>query len=203
MIELLIVLTFLSVLILAFIFTSRQQLAKGRDGKRKADLNKSQKILEDYLNDNGCYPDSFEDVEEPTDPLNNTFYNYFYSYDSGEPCKSWYKIYAKLENENDPIIEEVGCADGCGPSANYKYWVSSPNMADVSQQLGEDWWPPIGPTPTSRPGLGGPPYGCICGECVDVPEGYCPDGFFMNNKCDLQCGDPVDECDNPENPCRE
>lgn len=202
MIELLVVLTFLSILTLAFIFTSRQQMAKGRDGKRKADLNGSQKILEDYLNDHDCYPDSFGGGEEPSDPLNNAEYNYFYSYDSGETCKSWYKIYAKLENEADAIIDEVGCTDGCGPSGNYNYWVSSPNMADVSQQPGEDWWPDIGPTPTPTPEPSGQ-YGCICGECVAVSEGYCSNGFFPNIGCFDQCGNPVNECDNPENPCRE
>jgi len=174
MIELIIVLAILSVFILVAIFTYLGQLAKGRDAKRKADLDKTQNVLEDYLNDKICYPDGLTcgstagtDMagyisEVPCDPINNTYYNYFYSYD-GRPevvCKSWYKIYTKLENTKDPIIEKVGCTGGCGPSGNYNYWVSSPNMNQVAPiPLAEDWWPsipgvspPPGGTPTPPPG---------------------------------------------------
>ena len=116
------------------------------------------------MNDNGCYPDSLAcgvDFKPylslvPCDPINNSYFNYFYSYDGNESCKSWYKIYARLEYTKDPIIEKVGCKDGCGPSNNYNYWVSSPNMNKVEQTAGELWWPPVGggtstPTPTLTP----------------------------------------------------
>ncbi|TSC53600.1 MAG: Uncharacterized protein LiPW31_339, partial [Microgenomates group bacterium LiPW_31] len=131
MIELLIVLAILSVFILVAIFTYLGQLAKGRDARRKADLDKIQNVLEDYLNDEVCYPEPGEILTDgkickkpfspylsqlPCDPINNTFYNYFYSFDSTKTCKGWYKIYTKLENTKDPIIEKVGCAGGCGPS---------------------------------------------------------------------------------------
>lgn len=157
MIELLVVLAILSIFILAALFAYKTQLAKGRDARRKADLNKLQKILEDYLNDENCYPDnltcgvSFTPYlsQVPCDPVNNIYYNYFYSYDDGLTCRKWYKIYSKLENTKDPIIERMGCASGCGPSGNYNYWISSPNMNEVAQILpGEAWWPPIaGVTP--------------------------------------------------------
>jgi len=174
LIELLVVVAILSLLILAGISTMMTQLTKGRDGKRKADLNKIQKALEDYMNDKNCYPppaeftfgDSFSPylTSVPKDPLNNNFYNYFYSYDSTTTCKKWYKIYAKLENTNDPVIKKVDCPppDGCGPSGNYNYWVASPNMNKVAQLPGELWWPEIGggmPAPgggTSTPTLTSP-----------------------------------------------
>ena len=174
MIELLIVTTIIALFILVAIFAYQLQLAKGRDARRKADLDKLQNVLEDYLNDKICYPDGLTcgstagtDMagyisEVPCDPINNTYYNYFYSYD-GRPevvCKSWYKIYTKLENTKDPIIEKVGCTGGCGPSGNYNYWVSSPNMNQVAPiPLAEDWWPsiagvspPPGGSPTPPPG---------------------------------------------------
>ncbi|HUS59777.1 MAG TPA: prepilin-type N-terminal cleavage/methylation domain-containing protein [Nevskiaceae bacterium] len=159
LIEIIIVLTILVVLILMAIFAYRGQLAKGRDAKRKADLNKLQNVLEDYLNDYNCYSNDlvcgadFSPYlpEIPCDPVNDVHYNYFYSNDSGETtCKSWYKIYAKLENEKDPIIAEVGCEGGCGPSGNYNYWVSSPNMPDVNKLDGEIW-PTIPGVPTTTP----------------------------------------------------
>lgn len=170
MIEVLAVVAILAILITMSIFTFMTQLTKGRDARRKADLEKMKTVLEDYLNDSSCYPADLPFGGDftpylsqlPADPLDNTYYNYFYSYDGspGVVCKSWYKIYAKLENTADPIIIKVGCREstecplgGCGPSCNYNYWVSSPNMNKVNQILpAENWWTAI-PTswPTSPP----------------------------------------------------
>lgn len=155
LIELLVVVAIVAIFILIAIFAYRTQLMKGRDARRKADLKKIQNVLEDYLNDSGAYPDSFTcgkaegtslegyASEVPCDPLNNRYYNYFYS---STPQKKWYKIFAKLENTDDPIIEKVGCAppSGCGRNGNYNYWVSSPNVSTAAQQPGEDWGPPVG-----------------------------------------------------------
>lgn len=157
LIELLIVLATLAILITLSFFTFKTQMAKGRDGRRKADLNKLQKALEDYMNDHGCYPNPEEITTNniicggsfspyltqlPCDPINNSYYNFFYSYDQREDCKTWYKIYAKFEYDKDLIIEKVGCKNGCGPVKNYNYWVSSPNMTEVNQIAeAEDWWP--------------------------------------------------------------
>jgi len=162
MIELLIVVATIGILGAMAIFAAKLQIAKGRDARRKSDLAKIQKALEDYMNDHGCYPDSLTcgvDFKPylslvTCDPINNSYFNYFYSYDENESCKSWYKIYTRLEYTKDPIIEKVGCKDGCGPSNNYNYWVSSPNMNKVEQTAGELWWPSIGEsaslyTPTS------------------------------------------------------
>jgi len=161
MIEALVVTAAIGILGVLVIFAAKIQIAKGRDARRKSDLAKIQKALEDYMNDNGCYPDSLScgvDFKPyfsaiPCDPINNSYFNYFYSYDEDESCKSWYKIYTRLEYTKDPIIEKVGCKDGCGPSGNYNYWVSSPNMNEVGQTDGELWWPEIGgeASPTSAP----------------------------------------------------
>jgi type II secretory pathway pseudopilin PulG len=162
MIEALIVVTTIGILGAMVVFATKLQIAKGRDGRRKADLTKIQKALEDYMNDKGCYPDILScgvDFKPylslvPCDPINNSYFNYFYSYDQNESCKSWYKIYTRLEYTKDPIIEKVGCKNGCGPSKNYNYWVSSPNVNRVEQTSGELWWPDIGGgvyTPTLTP----------------------------------------------------
>lgn len=142
-IELLVVLAILSIFILVGVWAWKKQLMKSRDARRKVDLKKFQEAIEDYLGDKGCYPDSESNscgasivpdlgppyLPEPIcDPLNNSRSNYLYSIDPGESCKSWYKIYARLENEDDPIIEKVGCGGGCGPGRNYNYWVSSSNI---------------------------------------------------------------------------
>jgi prepilin-type N-terminal cleavage/methylation domain-containing protein len=160
LIELLMVTVILAVLAVVGLTSFRQQIYKGRDARRKADISQIQKILEDYYNDKNSYPDRvdyscgstagtvFEGYAKqiPCDPLNNAWYNYFYSTSDEKPTKSWYKLYARLENVKDPIIAKVGCSAGCGPSKNYNYWVASPNMSDVAQQLpGESWWPVIPP----------------------------------------------------------
>jgi len=182
MIEALIVVATIGILGVIAIFAARLQIAKGRDGRRKADLSKIQKALEDYMNDNGCYPDSLScgvDFKPylssiPCDPINNAYFNYFYSYDGNESCKSWYKIYARLEYTKDPIIEKVGCKDGCGPLNNYNYWVSSPNMNKVEQTAGELWWPETdeavsSPTPTPTLSLGITPTPTLAAETTPTP----------------------------------
>lgn len=192
-IELMIVLVILAILILAAIFTYQKQLARGRDARRKTDLSKLQKVLEDYSNDHVCYPEPNEMIcgldfapylhQVPCDPLNNTRYNYMYTYKTTDTCKKWYKIYTKLEDENDPIIAEVGCdaaagcSSGCGPGCNYNYWVSSPNVAEVTP-LADEYWPPVGAgggtlppgvTPTLPPPTSPPPI-----PTVTLPPGPTP-----------------------------
>ena len=184
-IELLIVITILSLFILVSINTALKQLSKGRDGKRKADLSLMQKKLEDYMNDASTYPPasviassghicngsfSIYLSELPCDPKPNTNYNYLYTYEIGVDNRSWYKIYTKLENEQDPSIDKAGCRDGdvvgCGPSDNYNYWVGSPNVYSASPLPGE-YWPGI-PDPDGDPGEDPPPSGsqpvCVDGD---------------------------------------
>jgi type II secretory pathway pseudopilin PulG len=232
MIEALIVVTTVGILGAMAFFAARTQIAKGRDARRKSDLAKIQKALEDYMNDKGCYPDSLScgvDFKPylslvPCDPINNSYFNYFYSYNQNESCKSWYKIYTRLEYTKDPIIEKVGCKNGCGPSKNYNYWVSSPNMNKVEQTAGELWWPDIGggvSTPTSTPTLlGGATstttptfiptptpdynyygyYGCFQGLCrpiwgdCSVGNCQCPSVNYLLDNCGGQCSNPSNEC---------
>lgn len=233
-IELLIVVAAIGILAVLVFFSYKIQISKGRDGKRKSDLAKIQQAFEDYMNDTGCYPNPEQITTNykicgqnfspylnilPCDPVNNSSYNFFYSYDENQSCKKWYKIYAKLEYEKDPIIEKVGCKNGCGPGNNYNYWVSSPNMAEVSQiSPAEDWWPEPGvsitPTPSdsffSTP-TPTPPlicdYGysyCNNGSCVGPlpfppycsPYYCCPSTDFCNcaNSCVNEFDQPINDC---------
>jgi len=219
LIELLIVIAIVSVFIFAGIFAYRLQLAKGRDARRKADLNKIQNTLEDYYNDNGSYPSSFvcgDTQGKPLegyaitiscDPLNNLFFNYYYSNDSTTPKKSWYKIFGKLENTTDPIISKLDCESGCGPDGNYNYWVSSPNVSSPAQQPGEDW-PAIGgatptptlaptstPTPVPPPPCEGQFYGCFSGVCEPISGcEQCPSKNYMDPNCLGMCVFPENYC---------
>lgn len=162
LIEVMIVVAIILILLLIGIWAYRLQLLKGRDARRKANLAEWQRMLEDYINDSVCYPEgvvcgsttgkSFEGYlsEIPCDPLDNTNYNYMYTYVVGPGCNKWYKIYTKLENENDPIIGQMDCEGGCGPSDNYNYWIGSPNVTEVAQLPGE-FWPDIPGVPEPSP----------------------------------------------------
>lgn len=161
LIELLIVLTIVGMLALLAIWTFHLQIMKGRDAKRKADLAKLQLILEDYFNDNDCYPetltcnDSFLSYLSsiPCDPVNDGLNHvYFYSVSQQGTCKRWYKIFTTLENQKDTIIKKIGCTQAnCGP---FNYLVASSNTELLTQQLGEVY-PPVGGTPPASPTGGG------------------------------------------------
>ncbi len=168
LIELLIVLTIIGLFILAALWTYQLQVFKGRDAKRKADLGKLQRVLEDYLNDHVCYPEALECASDfapylsqiPCDPVNSQNHIYYYSVSAEEGCKKWYKIFTTLEYQKDPIIAKIGCTpENCGA---FNYLVGSPNVEVLTSQLGEIFPPPypsgvptptvgVSPTPSTSP----------------------------------------------------
>lgn len=112
-------------------FTS---LAKGRDSRRKQDLDSIAKGLELYYTDNKVYPtalpawgstfahqsNSFVVYMQkvPADPASPNA-NYCYVSDG-----SYYKIYANLENRDDPkILSPTATCDSTG----YNYGIASSN----------------------------------------------------------------------------
>jgi len=161
--ELLIVVAVLAVLMVVFLaaFKPWTQQAKARDSRRKSDLQKLKSPLEDYYNDNNCYPPLLQTLadedyigEEPKDPDTGDLYSY-----EADPNCNWYRIYATLEFTTDSEIVEVGCGAGCGPGGDegtgddkctYNYGVSGggvglecctapcPGMVDVNP--GCDEW---------------------------------------------------------------
>lgn len=139
MIEVLIVTAVAGILLFMLIFTTFKQVSKGRDGRRKADLDKIKIAFEDYFNDNNCYPqpeqwlamecggDEFKPYLDsiPCDPLSKSHYLYLPA--EGGVCKG-YRVLVKLENSNDPAIATVGCLSetGCGypDDASYNYGIA-------------------------------------------------------------------------------
>lgn len=132
--ETMIVVTIIAILILIGIWAYRTQFFKGKDARRKADLNKLEKVFEDYYNDHDCYPETANQLvpdylsEFPKDPVTRESYEW-----STDGCDI-YRIYAKLDWEQDPAIAEAGCSSGCGPGGGtsggictYNYGVCSSN----------------------------------------------------------------------------
>jgi type II secretion system protein G len=150
LIELLIVIAILAILSAMITGNFLTSLKKGRDAKRKADLENIQKALEMYYEDVKAYPTpastqsklltSLTDVVStkiymqviPNDPVTGKYYQY----DSSSPYQS-YQLYACLENTEQilPYVSTGGTIDcssiNCkNPSLTpvpCKYGISSPN----------------------------------------------------------------------------
>lgn len=112
-------------------------MTKGKDSRRKQDLSSVAKALELYYYDNRAYPTAMPVwgtqfvnpgnstvvymQKLPTDP-NYPGATYCYTTDSGG---SYFKLYANLENLNDPmLIPTITCS-----GAHYNYGIASPNAS--------------------------------------------------------------------------
>lgn len=145
LIELIVVIAILGILAGIGLTSFRTSQMKSRDAKRKSDLEQVQRALEMYMNDYSNYPTSaggkivlpggaltwgtseFKDSKDtiyikqlPGDPRGSP--EYCYVYDVGPPIV--YKIYATLENSEDP---KATLNVNCGAGEGYNYGVASPN----------------------------------------------------------------------------
>lgn len=164
MIEILIVTAILGLLVILAITMLPQQISKGRDGRRKSDLQKIKIAFEDYYNDNDCYPPpeildncGSADLSPymasiPCDPQTKTKYLYA---PEETACPHYYRVFSNLEINIDPVVQQLGCdsADGCGafaffgneigPSAlEYNYGVSEGVPVYVGSGSGGGTIPP-------------------------------------------------------------
>lgn len=188
-IELLIVITSLGILavIAASLINPQIQLGKGRDARRKADLQKLRNPLEDFHNDHECYPSTLTELlpyylkEIPKDPETKQEYLYL------ENNCDQYWIYAKLENSKDQAIASSGCQDGCGPDDRYNYGIASGNTRPID---GPTATPVVGgtatPTPTPTTAPSGQYWGCVSGVCTPKAALSCQPLYDVSN-CYGQC----------------
>lgn len=201
--ELLIVVAIIVLLILLILLTMKTQLARGRDARRKADLDRIQKSFEEIYNDASCYPD-FGILENcgsgdlspyikavPCDPSSHE--PYLHVVGAPDACTS-YHVCAKLEDRTDPDIARIGCHPytGCGFGADYNYCVA---VGSTVAAAGFD--PSIGtatPTPTIQ--YAGD-YACtpggVCNLYDDPLLHGCPTSF-ASPVCNNQCGNPANRC---------
>jgi len=153
LLEIMVVLAIIVLLAVAFfvLINPKKQIERSWDGKRKAELSSIAKALEDFYNDKSCYPKPdeicYKDKDQlicsicgseanspsfspyssrlPCDPQ-HTKNDYLYEVDDIN-CPTLFRIYTKLSDNNDSVVAENGCGDGCGPSFVYSYGVTSPN----------------------------------------------------------------------------
>lgn len=137
LLELLVVITIIALLSGVLWVNFATSIVKGRDSRRKQDLESISKALELYYHDNKAYPSTLPDWGEslihtsdsrvvymaklPNDPSSSRSYCY-----ESDETGSYYSLYANLENRNDPkiIIIPVTCE-----GSEYNYSISSTNVA--------------------------------------------------------------------------
>jgi len=143
--EIIIILAIFIALIIFGYLSVIGNLAKGRDAKRKGDLSRIGIALENYFDDNACYPEMSVlqtcDGEElrpylnyiPCDPLTKRSYVGQAGFkDPG--CNNWFKVYCFLENVDDPIIVSFGLEGGVtvgGETVNYGVSSGNVSVADI------------------------------------------------------------------------
>jgi len=146
LIELLVVISIIGILATIGLSSYQSSQMKARDGKRKSDLRQIGNALEAYFSDHNLYPlasggkikacgctdtpsvcgwgegkfcdenETVYMVKVPSDPKQNPDYCYWSDGTS-------YKLYAKLENTNDPEATlSVSCA-----GEDYNFGISSSN----------------------------------------------------------------------------
>lgn len=164
LIELLVAIVIIGVISSFGILKFVGEQARGRDVERKAHLSQLAASLENYHNDKGSYivgdtclfyeeiASYMKTLKAPYDPLfesnaNDTCLNsssMHYSYRTEDNGKS-YRLYAKLENCNDPqVISRTSCF-----SDQYNYTVTSANLTALAfGSLTAPLPPTLTPSPT-------------------------------------------------------
>lgn len=166
--ELMVVLGIIAILAALIVMSFNQQLFKGNDSEKKADLDRIKIAVEEYEKDHNCYPTANSMVlcgtnpsiavhpylaNVPCNPLTNDPYPYEIDPDNPS-CPSWYRLYADLQNEKDPkVITNVGPGDA------YNYYVSSDNAPDAERCTNSA------------------EYGCFGSTCRKVCPGECTNTF--------------------------
>lgn len=199
MIEVLIVIAIIALLVILAITTLPEQIEKGRDGRRKSDLQKIKIAFENYYSDNDCYPpddilDNCEGTELspylariPCDP--RTKEKYLYA-PVGGACPTAYRVYADLEVDEDPIIEELGCHTDAGCGA-YQYFQLELGLAALDYDYGVSEGVPVfdagGGIPAGTFGWCCQTYGDPC-NVWEYGSGICNVFFFEETECQTACG---------------
>jgi len=139
LIEILVVITLLAILATIIVNSYVSTLKKGRDSRRKQDLEQVSRALELYYADNNVYPATLSWDSPlvnsqvvptklymkrlPSDPANTDTLEYLYETDG-----TYYRLFTCLENDQDAnyqIYSGKNCGSGCN---NCNYGIASPNQ---------------------------------------------------------------------------
>jgi len=203
LVEMLVVVALLSILSTASVVGYKAQLDKTHDTRKKSDFSKIRVALEDYYNDNNCYPNSLPECNQPLDqylsqtPCDPANRPYEYITDESG-CSQSYYLFTTLKNSSDPQIADAGCAGGCSPEVGttYNYGVSSDNVSiadfavSPSPSVTASLEPSIEPSlePSILPCPGGIYSACSGDTCgfYDPQSNSCS-VYFCGTSCDGGC----------------
>jgi len=194
LIEILIIIIILSSLFFVVFFNITTNIKRARDSQRKASFHTMKNKLEEYYYAKNSYPTSLPSCNQPLvsgettyvyqipcDPKTKNSYT-FVADESG----NFFKLYAILEVDSDPIIEVLGCQEGCGPDCLYNYGVTSPNVSLDACSLGQNLY-------ACSPG-GGSEGHC---DLFDDPEiSECPKTYVNDPICQNECSSRDLRCKN-------
>jgi len=194
-VEVLLVMVVLSILIVGAVMTINPilQVNKAKDARRKKDLARIKIAFEEYYNDKLCYPS-----QEEIDLLNcgDNFYSYLKDWpcdpngskyaifiDSEDECPSYYRVYGKLQWEDD--TQAVNCDYG-ESSSNVdwrefpdEYETGCPSGLVAEEDGGEEEEEDVGP-----PIVGGPCYAKDTGGvCQHIEEDCVYPNCYSNSVC--------------------
>lgn len=193
LIEILVALAILAILSGGGYVVVGKQLIRARDSRRKMDLESIRQVLEEKYGNEAGYLKSLPVCGEglvmgeedefmiPCDPKVKG--DYFYEVSE---TGSWFKLYAKLEDTGDPVIEALKCGFGCGPDCEYNYGVTSSNVS-----LDDCMPEPV--LYVCGPGGGQEGY---CEAHDDPGMSKCPKVYPDDPSCNDECSDSVNRCKN-------
>lgn len=204
LVEILIVITLLAVLFFLSFMVYSSQVSKAYDAKKKDDLERLRFALQEYYENNQCFPAGLNCGQPflpyletvPCDPQTGRPYLYLAE---AAACPNWFKLYSQLRNAQDPAIAKIGCSAGVDPSGtgvSYNYGVSSTNVrvcegaAASPPPSGSPAGSPAGSPPASPSPSPEVPYtSCFGTECQEIAgPGVC-DVYFNNLTCSGGCVD--------------
>jgi len=167
-----------------------KQLARARDARRKADLDRLKIAMEEYYFTFLRYPRELPDCGQPLLVNNSKILAAIpcdpktgqpYYYESKRGNGQYFRIYALLEDGRDNSIDFARCRGGCGGDCQYNYGVSSANVALISCSY------------VCAPG-GGKTGSC---ELYNDPEiSLCPKLYYRDATCQGECSNPANRCQN-------
>ena len=138
LIEILVVVAVLALLLLALFKVFKVDVNRSKDAERKADLQEIKLAFENYYNDHQTYPpeEVLADCQSealrpylknvPCDPETGEPYLYLPAPGDGDNSAG-YRLLSILTNKSDPVIEKIGCQDGCGVPEDHPLASSSFN----------------------------------------------------------------------------
>lgn len=216
LVEILVVIILIGVITVFSATEVPAQMQKSRDAVRKVHIDTVKKVIDEYYQDAGCYPQTIPTCKNslilgdlvikdniPCDPKSKLSYTYVPEISD---CPKWFQFYTNLEYTSDSIIDKVGCRNGCGPVCQYNYGVASSNQK-LNPFCEQSSTPPPGP-PGSEPSPSPDPdplgseiqlqYVCspsgACEAYANPGLSGCPDVYLNDPTCQDACSERENRC---------